>query len=313
MPAIAEHTVELKGAKGPGSGQARDYHGRWTSGHGGVSGISSADEARIGDIDKRMAEVHAGSAGDFEEEAKMIEAYNSSRGPQPSYAHFQEVRGRTAQHREEMNSLAAEKMGILHKDEPAIDPEHERWSKVKLEDGVSVQSSETGSQHGFNHMSEKYSKARDRYVAADTPTLEMNEALRGEREMSPGLKRRMNEAHYMTEGVTTKDAVVSRYMGLDPTVAAKMSPGTTWESKGYQSTQAGRLSGYGEARLMENAGTVPVMVTMRIPKGTHAANMEPFSERGGEEIVLRPGRSKIISSNWDGTTLNVTAAFEGDQ
>lgn len=150
----------------------------------------------------------------------------------------------------------------------------------------------------------KWQRARNKYVVADTPTLEMNAALRGEIEMTTGLKARAGEARFLTSGTLESDTLLSRTMNLDVDTALGIQPGSVWESKGFQSTQAGYNSSYN--RELENPGTIFTRFTIRTPAGTHAADVEYG------EIVLRPGSMRILSTEWDPTerVLRVLAEWE---
>ena len=134
---------------------------------------------------------------------------------------------------------------------------------------------------------EAWQKARDRYVVADTPTLQMNAALRGEMEMSSGLKQRVSEAKKLTAAKTVEDSTVHRVIALSPHKANAMTVGAEFESKGFMSSQSGSKSGYGIHR--RESGKVNVGITIRVPAGTHAGDV------GYGEIVLRPSRMRVVS------------------
>jgi hypothetical protein len=77
----------------------------------------------------------------------------------------------------------------------------------------------------------------------------------------------------------------------------KIQPDAIWESKGFQSTQRGLTSPYNRSR--QNPGTVHTKVLIRAPKGTHAADV------GYGEIILRPGKMRVISRHYVGDVLEV--------
>jgi hypothetical protein len=134
----------------------------------------------------------------------------------------------------------------------------------------------------------KWKKARDRYVVADTPTLEMNAAMReGPPPYPAGITSRIREANYLTEGVLEQDTILYRNMSLTTEDISKIEPGAVWESKGFQSTQLGQPSSYN--RTKPTGGRIQTEVTIRAPKGTHAGNV------GYGEVVLRPGRMRVVS------------------
>ena len=150
---------------------------------------------------------------------------------------------------------------------------------------------------------ERWARAREAYVGQDAKTLEMNAAMRAE-EVTPALKRRINDALHMTQGVLKEDAVVSRSIALSPARANALRVGETIETLGFQSTEA-NASGLGSQYNRTNAywNTINVVTEMRIPAGVHAADV------GYSEIVLRPGNVRIISRNWDGNTLRLVTEW----
>lgn len=196
---------------------------------------------------------------------------------------------------EESQSLSAEYMTLLHQDLPDVELDAARWANVSLSKEARVSGNDTGT--------DKWKRARDRYVVADTPTLEMNRALRGEIPMTPTLQRRVGEAKYLTSGTLDADVLLSRSMELTPEQAANFIPGSTWESKGFQSSQSGYKTPYN--RSSKNVGTVHVSTTLRVPKGTAAGDV------GYGEIVLRPGSWKVVSSKWNGSVLDVVMEWIG--
>jgi len=142
------------------------------------------------------------------------------------------------------------------------------------------------------HGSPKFLGARDRYVVADAPTLEMNAALRGEIPHTAGTKRRASEArNIITAGTTDHDTILHRTMELTPETASSIKPGQAWVSRGFQSTQTGGPSPYD--RTHATMGTVHTRMQVRTPAGTHAGDV------GYGEIVLRPGKMRVVSSQWN--------------
>ena len=146
---------------------------------------------------------------------------------------------------------------------------------------------------------EKWQKLRDRYVVADTPTLKMNKALRGETPMSAGDKARASEAKWLTSGVAPVTFVVARSMSLPLSVAKSIKSGLVFESKGYQSSDLGMESVYN--RQDQFPGSIFTHMVIKVPKGAHMAYV------GYGEVVLRPGRLKIVASKWNGKQLDIVA------
>lgn len=146
---------------------------------------------------------------------------------------------------------------------------------------------------------QKFLKLRDRYVVADTPTLKMNKALRGETPMSAGDKARASEAKWLTSGVAPVTFVVARSMSLPLSVAKSIKSGLVFESKGYQSSDLGMESVYN--RQDQFPGSIFTHMVIKVPKGAHMA----YVEHG--EVVLRPGRLKIVASKWNGKQLDIVA------
>ena len=195
----------------------------------------------------------------------------------------------------------------LQQHQPAIDPHAEKWAGVTIEHRVIVSHPDlpAGSMDSealaYVVKPDKWMKARDRYVVADTPTVAMNAALRGEQPITSGIKQRISEANYLTKGVTTSDGVVNRTMALTPEHAASITPGDTWESVGFQSVQTGSMSSYD--RVGDNPGTVNVSMNIRVPAGTHAGDV------GVGELILRPGKMTIVSSEFNRGVQDVVAEW----
>ncbi|CAB4198155.1 ADP ribosyltransferase [uncultured Caudovirales phage] len=195
----------------------------------------------------------------------------------------------------------------LQQHQPAIDPHAEKWAGVNIEHRVIVSHPDlpAGSMDSealaYVVKPDKWMKARDRYVVADTPTVAMNAALRGEQPITSGIKQRISEANYLTKGVTTSDGVVNRTMALTPEHAASITPGDTWESAGFQSVQTGSMSSYD--RVHDNPGTVNVSMNIRVPAGTHASDV------GVGELILRPGKMTIVSSEFKQGVQDVVAEW----
>jgi hypothetical protein len=186
---------------------------------------------------------------------------------------------------DEANEVAAQIMDLRFRPLEALEEGGTRWKGVTIEQKAIIE--------GAPPKDDKWKRFRNKYVVADTPTLEMNAALRGDIPMTSALKTRATEAKYLTQGRLETDTVLSRTLALPVDTALELQPGAVWESLGYQSTQTGYASGY--ARRLENPGSIHTEITIRTPKGTHAADVE-FGE-----IVLRPGRMRVISSEWDPT------------
>jgi len=146
---------------------------------------------------------------------------------------------------------------------------------------------------------EKWQKLRNRYVVADDPTLKMNKALRGETPMSAGDKARASEAKWLTSGVAPVPFIVGRSMSLPLSVAKSIKSGLVFESKGYQSSELGMDSKYN--RQDQFLGYIFTQMVIKVPKGAHMAHL------GYSEVVLRPGRLKIVASKWNGKQLDVVA------
>ena len=206
-----------------------------------------------------------------------------------------------------MFEAAAAHAESLQQHQPAIDPHAEKWAGVNIEHRVIVSHPDlpAGSMDSealaYVVKPDKWMKARDRYVVADTPTVAMNAALRGEQPITSGIKQRISEANYLTKGVTTSDGVVNRTMALTPEHAASITPGDTWESAGFQSVQTGSMSSYD--RVHDNPGTVNVSMNIRVPAGTHASDV------GVGELILRPGKMTIVSSEFKQGVQDVVAEW----
>lgn len=211
-----------------------------------------------------------------------------------SYKDFREVQLKAQAAGRQADKLAGEELELRLGGKSTPKPLPPEWEAVQAkQSGVrNAPVSDSGLEPAV------FQKYRDRYVVADVPTLNMNAALRGEMELTAGLKARVREATKMTAGTLTEPTVLHRTMELPPHVAATMTAGTVWESKGFQSTQFGGPSPYN--RSGENPGNVHVSTTLLAPAGTHAADVAIG------EVVLRPGRSRVVDSAWDGEVLNVT-------
>jgi hypothetical protein len=252
-------------------------------------------QARIARIDSDMAAVRA----DAEAHAQAVERYNAARGGSIEERAAARDLERTREASTRMGELTREKAELLFREETTVDANASRWARVP-EPERALRTSTTSADAGpavRNADLPDFQKLRDRYVVADTPTLQMNRAARGEIEWTPSLKRRWNEALKLTDGVTTQDAIVSRTMALTPDEAMALRPGTVWESKGFQSTQELTVSRYDRTR--DVVGTINVEVLVRVPAGTHAADL------GYGEIVLRPGASRVVSARMVDGTLRV--------
>lgn len=163
------------------------------------------------------------------------------------------------------------------------------WGQDRLHPEPDLQSSEP----------EKFQKLRDRWVVADDPTLKMNKALRGEAPMTAGDKARASEAKWLTKGVAPEPFVVTRTMSLPLEMAMSIKKGLVFESKGYQASERGIGSIYN--RQQQNPGSIHTRMFIQVPEGSHMADV------GYGEIILRPGRLKIVASDWDGEQLDVIA------
>lgn len=181
------------------------------------------------------------------------------------------------------NDLATQVMDLRFRPFEALDDTGSRWRGVSIDQRAVIK--------GAPPEDAKFKRFRDKYVVADTPTLEMNSALRGDIPLTPALKTRVTEAKYLTEGVLETDAVLSRTMALPMDTVLDLKPGAIFESAGYQSTQTGYVSSYG--RQLENPGSIHTEFLIRTPAGTHAGDV------GFGEIVLRPGKMRVISTEWD--------------
>jgi hypothetical protein len=193
---------------------------------------------------------------------------------------------------DEAQEISTEIMNIRFRPLEAIEDSSTSWRGVSLEQNAIIE--------GAPPNDAKWTRFRDKYVVADTPTLEMNAALRGDIPLTPALKTRATEARYLTQGTLQNDTVLSRTLALPIDSALDLQPGAVWESLGFQSTQTGRASGYG--RAIENPGSIHTEFLIRTPAGTHAADV------GFGEIILRPGKMRVISSEWDPTA---TVSFGG--
>ena len=201
----------------------------------------------------------------------------------------------------ELDELAIERFKILYEPSRPIDLDAQRWANITLEGSSDIIDQKTFKVTTIAPHPEqetaKWQKYRERWVVADKPTLELNQAMRGEIEFTPGLKSRLREAKFLTEPTTTQDFIVSRATELTPSAAAKLVPGELWTSKSFVATQGGRASPYFGLRL--SPGRIKVKMEIRVPKGTHVGSV--FH---GENI-LRPGDFKIISSELIDGVLNV--------
>ena len=185
------------------------------------------------------------------------------------------------------NALANEIMDIRFQPLEAVEQGSTRWRGVSIDQKAIIK--------GAPPQDDKFKRFRNKYVVADTPTLEMNAALRGEIPLTPALKTRATEARYLTEGVLEADTILSRGMALPIDTAVELKPGAVFESLGYQSTQSGHISGY--ERLLEKPGSIHTEFLIRTPAGTHAGDV------GYGEIILRPGNMRVISAEWDTTRI----------
>lgn len=255
-----------------------------------VSGPSEADLARLGDLETELE-----MALDKAEEpvARLIETQKEVYSPafdRKGQRYQEQVRQQYSREydaaqkvADNANALASEIMNIRFQPLEALGETSPRWRGVSIDQTARIE--------GAPPKDAKWTRFRDKYVVADTPTLEMNAALRGEIPLTPALKTRATEAKFLTQGTIEADAVLSRAMALPINTALELQPGAVFESLGYQSTQTGFSSTYG--RSITSPGSIHTEFLIRTPAGTHAADVD-FGE-----IILRPGRMKIISSEWD--------------
>lgn len=136
-----------------------------------------------------------------------------------------------------------------------------------------------------------YDECRDKYVVADTPTLNMNRGLRADRASSVnGLLTQMTD--FATSQSSVKEPVfVTRDTRLSPDQHEMLQPGVEYTDKGFQSTQIGTGgSGYGKLRADDYPGTNLVINNIELPTGLNVANF------GYGEIVLPRGTTTRIVS-----------------
>lgn len=268
-----------------------------------VSNLSPADQKRIADLDEMLAQ----QKDDLEDYFTNRERYVRMRERQGAYDFYNrkiiEIDEAFADEYEEYKSYLLHRAKISHGSLEAIpdDDTSRRWASIvdRLEETKRRgEYPSSPSISGSDRGTEKYQKARDRYVVADTPTLEMNRAMReSPPPYSAGVTKRIREANYLTQGTLDADTILTRTMALTTEDIDKIQPGAIWESKGFQSTEVGLSSPYNRSNQLP--GTYHTKVTIRAPKGTHAADV------GYGEIVLRPGRMKVVSRHFVGDVLEV--------
>jgi len=175
-------------------------------------------------------------------------------------------------------------MNLKFVQQEAIDPDSLRWAERRVEQGAKIDG-------GPARDTTRFKRARERYVVADTPTLEMNAAMRSGQPLDAATKQMIGLTNHLTEGVLAEDAVLSRSTELLVKDAIELFPGQVVEQKGFMSTQAMHNTPYD--RRYEDPGKIHVEWTIRAPKGVHAGDV------GYDEIVLRPGDLTVVSSEWD--------------
>lgn len=263
-----------------------------------VSRLSDADRRRIIELDEAIADMR----NDLSDYFRQRERYEELMKRPDATWYYEDAIKKL----DEANAAAVEELQgyITHRAKKSHgvfealedDDVSGRWKQVtqELED---FKSGDEGRMLGLSNKYKitqpndvsgaKWKKARDRYVVADIPTLEMNAAMRqGPPPYPAGITSRIREANYLTEGVLEQDTILYRNMSLTVEDISKIEPGAVWESKGFQSTQLGQPSSYNRTR---NNGTIQTEVTIRAPKGTHAGNV------GYGEVILRPGRMRVVS------------------
>jgi hypothetical protein len=165
-----------------------------------------------------------------------------------------------------------------------IDPEAARWRGRTVEQGVRIEGEPPKD-------TTRYKRARERYVVADTPTLDMNAAMRSGEELTTSTKQMIGQTKHLTEGRLAEDAILHRTTELPVNDAMRLIPGSVIENKGFMSTQAMQTSPYD--RRYADPGKIHTEWTIRTPKGVNAGDV------GYDEIVLRPGTLTVISADWD--------------
>ena len=266
-----------------------------------VSRLSDADRRRLVQIDEAIADQRNDLSLYFRTRERYIELQRKA-GPYESQSYYADAIKKldeaNAEFVEELRGYVAHRAKISHGTFEALEDDDAsgRWKKVmqELED---FKGGDEGRTLGISRKYKitepndvtgtKWKKARDRYVVADDPTLEMNRAMReGPPPYPAGITARIREANFLTEGVLEQDTILYRNMALTVEDIDKIEPGAVWESKGFQSTQLGQPSPYNRTR---NDGTIQTEVIIRAPKGTHAGNV------GYGEVILRPGRMRVVS------------------
>ena len=272
-----------------------------------ASRLSPADQRRVADIDKLIAEQRDDLNFYFERRSEYTAALQRTVNNRTAYDYYgrklTELDDTFADQVQEVQSYLAQRAKISHGTFEAVsgDDTSRRWASIEdeLKERLRLgQPTRETPISGSGQGTDKYRKARDRYVVADDPTLEMNRAMRDSPPpYSAGITKRIREANYLTEGTLDADTLLTRTMELNLEDIDKIQPDAIWESKGFQSTQRGLTSPYNRSR--HNPGTVHTKVLIRAPKGTHAADV------GYGEIVLRPGKMRVVSRHYVGDVLEV--------
>jgi len=264
-----------------------------------VSRLSDADRRRLIQLDEQIADLQNDLSVYFRTRERYLKLQQQD-GANAYYADaLRKLDEANAEFVEELQGYVQFRAKKSHGTFEALEDDDVsgRWKKVtqELEDfkgGDEGRSLGLSNKYKISEPNDrngtKWKKARDRYVVADTPTLEMNAAMReGPPPYPAGITARIREANFLTEGVLEQDTILYRNMALTVEDIDKIEPGAVWEAKGFQSTQLGQPSPYN--RTGKNAGTIQTEVVIRAPKGTHAGNV------GYGEVILRPGKMRVVS------------------
>lgn len=145
----------------------------------------------------------------------------------------------------------------------------------------------------------EFQKLRDEYVVADTPTLSMNRNLRGK---NPRITQRIKNADEMcASGSVKKDVGVFRGAVLPKEMLDKLSVGSTYVDKGFQSTDLSMSMAkfYAESRQNSGGAGVLTLLKMTLKEGLNAVDVGY-----GEIVVQRNANMKVTGkSEADGYTI----------
>lgn len=155
-----------------------------------------------------------------------------------------------------------------------------------------------------------FQKVRDRYVVKDVTTVTNNALLRSGKP-TPAAKAWASSTSKMVQSQRLQhDATLYRGAALRPEDVVRLRPGATLRDVGIMSTDE-NLSGaefYVETRADRLPGTIKVVFELRVPAGTHAADVSY-----GEFVLDRNSEMRVLSSHMDADgTVRVVAEHVGN-